>query len=90
MHKYYFGLHYNVYSIVNIYVMIFLSLVCCHIVVRYDPITDSYHDDMEGNGVICLAVDTLPTEFAKEVGAFSFAISFTSIGLENATGLEND
>ncbi|KHN17770.1 Alpha-aminoadipic semialdehyde synthase [Glycine soja] len=34
---------------------------------RYDPLTNSYHDDMEGNGVICLAVDILPTEFAKEV-----------------------
>ncbi|OVA02128.1 Saccharopine dehydrogenase / Homospermidine synthase [Macleaya cordata] len=33
---------------------------------RYDPFTNSYHHDMEGNGVICLAVDTLPTEFAKE------------------------
>ncbi|KAI3839886.1 hypothetical protein MKX03_025151 [Papaver bracteatum] len=33
---------------------------------RYDPLSDSYHDDMEGKGVICLAVDILPTEFAKE------------------------
>ncbi|KAF7837603.1 alpha-aminoadipic semialdehyde synthase [Senna tora] len=33
---------------------------------RYDPLTDSYHDDMEGSGVVCLAVDILPTEFAKE------------------------
>ncbi|MQM08195.1 hypothetical protein Taro_041051 [Colocasia esculenta] len=33
---------------------------------RYDPITDSYHDDMEGDGVICLAVEILPTEFPKE------------------------
>ena len=34
---------------------------------RYDPLNDSYHHDMEGNGVICSAVDILPTEFAKEV-----------------------
>lgn len=34
---------------------------------RYDPLNDSYHHDMDGNGVICSAVDILPTEFAKEV-----------------------
>ncbi|KAL2936411.1 Alpha-aminoadipic semialdehyde synthase [Bienertia sinuspersici] len=34
---------------------------------RFDPLTDSYHYDMEGSGVICSAVDILPTEFAKEV-----------------------
>ncbi|KAK8503220.1 hypothetical protein V6N13_025979 [Hibiscus sabdariffa] len=33
---------------------------------RYDPTTDSYHNDMDGNGIICSAVDILPTEFAKE------------------------
>ncbi|GKV03738.1 hypothetical protein SLEP1_g15988 [Rubroshorea leprosula] len=33
---------------------------------RYDPESNSYHQGMEGNGVICLAVDILPTEFAKE------------------------
>lgn len=33
---------------------------------RYDPFNDSYHHDMEGNGVICASVDILPTEFAKE------------------------
>ncbi|OAY26961.1 alpha-aminoadipic semialdehyde synthase isoform X1 [Manihot esculenta] len=33
---------------------------------RYDPLNDSYHHDMEGNGVICSSVDILPTEFAKE------------------------
>jgi hypothetical protein len=37
---------------------------------RYNPSTNSYHDDMEGDGVICLAVDILPTEFSKEVGNF--------------------
>ncbi|KAJ1281347.1 hypothetical protein BS78_04G299100 [Paspalum vaginatum] len=33
---------------------------------RYDPSTDSYYDDVEGDGVTCLAVDILPTEFSKE------------------------
>lgn len=33
---------------------------------RYDPSNDSYYHDMEGSGVICSAVDILPTEFAKE------------------------
>ncbi|KAL3698775.1 hypothetical protein R1sor_012851 [Riccia sorocarpa] len=33
---------------------------------RYDPSSDTYHDDMEGEGIIILAVDCLPTEFAKE------------------------
>lgn len=33
---------------------------------RYDALNDSYHEDMDGNGVICLSVDILPTEFAKE------------------------
>ncbi|KAF8025943.1 hypothetical protein BT93_F2696 [Corymbia citriodora subsp. variegata] len=33
---------------------------------RYNALRDSYHRDMEGDGVICAAVDILPTEFAKE------------------------
>ncbi|KAH7574490.1 hypothetical protein JRO89_XS03G0302600 [Xanthoceras sorbifolium] len=33
---------------------------------RYDPLNDTYHQDMEGSGVVCSAVDILPTEFAKE------------------------
>ncbi|KAJ4792712.1 Lysine ketoglutarate reductase/saccharopine dehydrogenase [Rhynchospora pubera] len=33
---------------------------------RYNPYTDSYHDDMTSDGVICLAVDILPTEFSRE------------------------
>ncbi|CAN6445402.1 unnamed protein product [Victoria cruziana] len=33
---------------------------------RYNPFTDSYHDDMNGIGIICQAVDILPTEFARE------------------------
>jgi hypothetical protein len=43
---------------------------------RYDPLNDSYHHDMEGNGVICSAVDNLPTEFAKEVKYSDPGISF--------------
>ncbi|KAK4370156.1 hypothetical protein RND71_009631 [Anisodus tanguticus] len=33
---------------------------------RYEPSNDSYHYDLEGKGVMCSAVDILPTEFAKE------------------------
>ncbi|PON39202.1 Hopanoid-associated sugar epimerase [Trema orientale] len=33
---------------------------------RYDPSNNSYHHDFEGSGLICSAVDILPTEFAKE------------------------
>ncbi|XP_024028450.1 alpha-aminoadipic semialdehyde synthase isoform X1 [Morus notabilis] len=33
---------------------------------RYDPLNNSYHHDLEGSGLICSAVDILPTEFAKE------------------------
>ncbi|PKU73836.1 Alpha-aminoadipic semialdehyde synthase [Dendrobium catenatum] len=33
---------------------------------RYNPFADSYHDDMDGDGLICLAVDILPTEFSRE------------------------
>lgn len=33
---------------------------------RYDPLNNSYHRGMEGSGVMCSAVDILPTEFAKE------------------------
>ncbi|WCJ42897.1 Alpha-aminoadipic semialdehyde synthase [Euphorbia peplus] len=33
---------------------------------RYDPLNDSYHNDIEGKGVICSSVDILPTQFAKE------------------------
>ncbi|KAH0871572.1 hypothetical protein HID58_078594 [Brassica napus] len=33
---------------------------------RFDPAKNSYCHDMDGDGVICMAVDILPTEFAKE------------------------
>lgn len=56
---------------------------------RYDPNGNSYHRDMEGSGVICSAVDILPTEFAREVKilhlssfySVSFAESFLIITL---------
>ncbi|KAF2531651.1 hypothetical protein F2Q70_00033438 [Brassica cretica] len=35
-------------------------------VFRFDPAKNSYCHDMDGDGVICMAVDILPTEFAKE------------------------
>ncbi|KAL0346824.1 UNVERIFIED_CONTAM: Alpha-aminoadipic semialdehyde synthase [Sesamum calycinum] len=34
--------------------------------IRYNPNDNSYHHDMVGDGVICSAVDILPTEFARE------------------------
>ncbi|KAJ8750761.1 hypothetical protein K2173_015942 [Erythroxylum novogranatense] len=37
---------------------------------RYDPLNDSYHYDMDGNGVICSSVDILPTQFAKEASQY--------------------
>ncbi|KAJ1418760.1 Saccharopine dehydrogenase, NADP binding domain [Sesbania bispinosa] len=55
---------------------------------RYDSITDSYHDDMEGDGVICLAVDILPTEFAKEASQyFGNVLSQFVINLASATDI---
>lgn len=38
-----------------------------NLILRYDPDDNSYHHDMEGSGIICSAVDILPTEFAREV-----------------------
>ncbi|CAL0306925.1 unnamed protein product [Lupinus luteus] len=55
---------------------------------RYDPITDSYHDDMEGDGVLCLAVDILPTEFAKEASQhFGNILSQFVINLASTTDI---
>ncbi|KAE9602514.1 putative oxidoreductase [Lupinus albus] len=55
---------------------------------RYDPITDSYHDDMDGNGVLCLAVDILPTEFAKEASQhFGNILSQFVINLASTTDI---
>ncbi|GAY37557.1 hypothetical protein CUMW_029940 [Citrus unshiu] len=59
--------------------------------ILYDPLSDSYHDDLEGNGLVCQAVDTLPTEFAKEasqhfgdillefIGSLSSTVDFTEL-----------
>lgn len=48
-------------------------------VFRYDPVKDSYQQDMEGDGVVCSAVDILPTEFAKEVcGTFHQGFHFSN------------
>ncbi|WZY86254.1 alpha-aminoadipic semialdehyde synthase-like [Brassica napus] len=33
---------------------------------RFDPTNNSYYNDMDGDGVLCMAIDILPTEFAKE------------------------
>ncbi|ESQ53839.1 hypothetical protein EUTSA_v10024287mg [Eutrema salsugineum] len=33
---------------------------------RFNPSNNSYYDDMDGDGVLCMAIDILPTEFAKE------------------------
>ncbi|GMN42705.1 hypothetical protein TIFTF001_011913 [Ficus carica] len=33
---------------------------------RYDPLNNSYHQDLEGDGLLCSSIDILPTEFAKE------------------------
>ncbi|XP_077240868.1 lysine-ketoglutarate reductase/saccharopine dehydrogenase bifunctional enzyme isoform X2 [Tasmannia lanceolata] len=33
---------------------------------RYNHFSNTYHHDMEGDGVICLSIDILPTEFARE------------------------
>ncbi|ESW26524.1 hypothetical protein PHAVU_003G126300 [Phaseolus vulgaris] len=55
---------------------------------RYDPITNSYHDDMDGDGVICLAVDILPTEFAKEASQhFGNILSQFVVNLALATDI---
>ncbi|CAJ1940610.1 unnamed protein product [Sphenostylis stenocarpa] len=56
--------------------------------ITYDPITNSYHDDMDGNGVICLAVDILPTEFAKEASQhFGNILSQFVVNLASATDI---
>lgn len=47
-------------------------------VFRYDPMKDSYHQDMEGDGVVCSAVDIFPTEFAKRV---PFIKAFCSVNV---------
>ncbi|XP_038710591.1 alpha-aminoadipic semialdehyde synthase-like isoform X2 [Tripterygium wilfordii] len=33
---------------------------------RYDAVNDTYHDNMDGEGILCSVVDNLPTQFARE------------------------
>ncbi|KAA8534721.1 hypothetical protein F0562_029837 [Nyssa sinensis] len=47
---------------------------------RYDPFSNSYHHDIDGSGVICSAVDILPTEFAKEASQHFGDILSTFVG----------
>lgn len=47
---------------------------------RYDPKNDSYHHDMEGDGIICSVVDNLPTEFPKEASQHFGGLLFQFIG----------
>ncbi|XP_037452533.1 alpha-aminoadipic semialdehyde synthase-like isoform X1 [Triticum dicoccoides] len=55
---------------------------------RYDTSTNLYHDDMEGDGVICLAVDILPTEFSREASQhFGDILSRFVTSLASAKGL---
>jgi len=44
-----------------------MKLVELNTISRFNPSNNSYYDDMDGDGVLCMAVDILPTEFAKEV-----------------------
>ncbi|XP_052198511.1 alpha-aminoadipic semialdehyde synthase isoform X2 [Diospyros lotus] len=53
---------------------------------RYDPINNSYHHDMDGNGIICLAIDSLPTEFAREASHHFGDILSQFIGNLASTG----
>ncbi|KAF2304234.1 hypothetical protein GH714_028771 [Hevea brasiliensis] len=53
---------------------------------RYDPLNDSYHHDMEGNGVIYSSVDNLPTQFAKESEETT---KFNSVKLQREIALTN-
>ncbi|WMV37080.1 hypothetical protein MTR67_030465 [Solanum verrucosum] len=58
---------------------------------RYEPFNNSYHYDLEGKGVMCSAVDILPTEVAKEASQhfgdilFHFTVSLASF--RNLEGL---
>lgn len=61
----------GIYIYLNLFHILYhLFLICSIMVYRYDPVNDSYHHDMDGAGLICQAVDILPTEFAKEVKYF--------------------
>ncbi|KAG6428524.1 hypothetical protein SASPL_112776 [Salvia splendens] len=57
--------------------------------IRYDPDDNSYHHDMEGSGIICSAVDILPTEFAREASQHFGDILSKFIGnLASSTSLD--
>ncbi|KAH0654707.1 hypothetical protein KY289_032385 [Solanum tuberosum] len=56
---------------------------------RYEPFNDSYHYDLEGKGVMCSAVDILPTEFAKEASQhFGDILSHFTVSLASFRNLE--
>ncbi|KAL7096184.1 hypothetical protein ACP275_10G067200 [Erythranthe tilingii] len=58
--------------------------------IRYDSHDNSYHNDLEGDGVICSAVDILPTEFAREASQHFGDILSQFVGiLASSTSLEN-
>ncbi|KAH6818412.1 lysine-ketoglutarate reductase/saccharopine dehydrogenase bifunctional enzyme [Perilla frutescens var. frutescens] len=57
--------------------------------IRYDPHDNSYHHDMDGSGVICSAVEILPTEFAREASQHFGDILSKFIGhLASSTSLD--
>ncbi|GAU48139.1 hypothetical protein TSUD_302720 [Trifolium subterraneum] len=56
---------------------------------RYDAITDSYHNDMDGNGVICLAVGILLTEFAREATQYFGNVLSQFVTLLASTDITN-
>ncbi|XP_050216828.1 alpha-aminoadipic semialdehyde synthase-like [Mercurialis annua] len=52
---------------------------------RYDPANDSYHPDMEGNGLICSVIDNLPTELPKEASQHFGALLSKFVGSLSST-----
>lgn len=54
------------------YVYYLMTLIELETIFRFNPLNNSYYDDMDGDGVLCMAVDILPTEFAKEVRRLQF------------------
>ncbi|KAH0655174.1 hypothetical protein KY285_030056 [Solanum tuberosum] len=56
---------------------------------RYEPFNNSYHYDLEGKGVMCSAVDILPTEVAKEASQhFGDVLSHFTVSLASFRNLE--
>ncbi|KAJ0262862.1 LOR/SDH bifunctional enzyme [Hirschfeldia incana] len=57
---------------------------------RFNPVNNSYYNDMDGDGVLCMAVDILPTEFAKEASQHFGDILSEFVGsLASMTELED-